>query len=343
MKYSNGYDMDAVLPALTGRLAWRSDDETSASGRYFEDFHALCRLDNLKSTIEIDADIDDYLSSLQSSVIARCLNGVLNETEFIEEVWLHDRIINSQDTPIENGAAFCGYRIKIPKAFDKSVWIRSATLFFDSVKSFKLYLFQEGKQSPIQSFDVTSEANGKASVDFQNLVLSYSVYKGDVFYLGYFQSDLGTTKALQEQVCENKTLCFGAMPCIAQATGSTSFNQKYVALNTYPYGLNLEVATFNDFTGVVKKNAFLFDELQGLCMAYAVLDQIRMNTRSNGTERKLQEVFDPVTIQMELNGAAPISDGPKIKGLSERIEREMQRVKQSFYPKQKAVIHSLCS
>lgn len=344
MKYSNGYDMDTVLPLLSARVGWRSQNNSSASGRYFEDFHALCQAQNLRNT-QINASISDsdfasYLSSLQSAVISRCLNGVLNETEYLEEVQVRDRVINSQDFPLQNGEFFCGYRIKIARDQALSVQIRSVTLYFDSVVTFNLYLFKEGIHQPIKTISVTTVANDQTTIDLTDLVLNYPAYKGDVFYLGFYQMDLGSAHAINEVSTYNQTKVFSAIPFISQALSPTSFNQKFITWTYFPYGMNLQIASFRDFTGLIKKNAFLFDELQGLTMAYVVLEQILYSNRNNADERKLSELVSNGTLQMELQGAVPISDSPQITSLGKRIEREIQRVKKSFYPSAQPVSYT---
>lgn len=339
MNYSNGYDLDKVLVALKGRLGWRSQGDTPASGRFFEGFHAACNAQYLKSSQQnkdiTDFDFEDYLSSLESDIITRCLNGVFNESEFLEELMVHDRVVNSQDTPIDNGNSFVGFRIEIAKAYDIAVWLRHVQLYFDGAVTFNLYLFKEGVHQPIQTIPVTSVAGDQALVELKNLVLSYDQLKGSVFYIGYYQKDLGSVRALYELSTYNTARCYKLRPWSSQALSPTSFNQKYITWTYYPYGLNFQVASFRDFTGRIVKNPHLFDELVGLQMAYYVLEQVLYSTRQNADQRKLQEV-DPLALQMDLTGAAPISDGPQIMGLSKRIQRETQRVKESFYPKPKA-------
>lgn len=340
MNYSNGYDLDKVLPILSNRVGWRSQGDTPASGRFYEGFHAVCSADYLKSIQPnkdiTDNDFEDYLASLQTDIISRCLNGVFNEPEFLEELMIHDRIVNSQDVPIENGNSFVGFRIEIAKAYDIAVWLKQVQLYFDGAATFNLYLFKEGVHQPLQTISVTSVAGDQTVIDLTNIVLSYAQYKGQVFYIGYYQKDLGTVRALYEQSRYNTTLCFKLRPWNSQALSPTSFNQKYITWTYYPYGLNFQVASFRDFTGKIIKNAYLFDELIGLQMAYYVLEQVLYTTRNNPEERKLSDKITDGTLQLDLQGAAPISDGPQIQGLGKRIQREAQRVRESFYPKPKA-------
>jgi hypothetical protein len=71
-------------------------------------------------------------------------------------------------------------------------------------------------------------------------------------------------------------------------------------------------------------------------MAYQVIEDIVYSVQSDKTERVLKDQLAKVGMQMDLNGAAPISDSPQVIGLRQRIERETKRVKNAFYPNPKA-------
>jgi hypothetical protein len=81
----------------------------------------------------------------------------------------------------------------------------------------------------------------------------------------------------------------------------------------------------------------MFDELIGLSMAYAVIEQVIYAVRSNSTERILKDQLDKLGIQLDLTGSVPLADTPKVMGLRQRIEREAKKVKELFYPKAEAI------
>ena len=82
----------------------------------------------------------------------------------------------------------------------------------------------------------------------------------------------------------------------------------------------------------------MFDELIGLQMAYTIIEKILYSTESSVKERILKGQLYEAGLQLDLNGSAAISDGPKTEGIKQRITKEALRIKEAFYPKQKSII-----
>lgn len=359
--YTNGFDYSQCISALFGRLGWRastlsdqpvlsSNNTTSRSGRYFNDMHALVTIPNIKSVLDnpnmTDDEFNAELESIQKSVIMRCLNGVFSEKEYLEQVLLFNRL-GMNDQAVTNSGLFVGYEINVAKDFDKAVQVDSATLLFDSNKTFTVYCFKDGKKTPVWSQEVTVVANESTVVDLNDLILNYinPSTKGSRFFLGYFQDDLGSAKAIREQVeCWNNTHVFKAEAFYSVKTsGQTDFDRDQRSYTYEPMGMNLQISSFSDWTGMIVKKSNLFDELQGLSMAYVVIERIVYSTASNGTERLLKDGIMQASAIQDLTGSAPVSDGPApITGLNKRMEREILRVKKSLFPIVKAQTVSLC-
>lgn len=345
--YTNGYNLNRVLSALFGRLGWKQPDIAgspvidapnlvSKSGRLFNDgsFHPLVTISNIKSVMEeagaADVNLNSYLTTLQNSIIMRCLNSVFDGPEIVEVVKLFERY-GQNDQVINSSGQFVGYEINVANAADTACQLDAVTLYFDEAATFNLYLFKDGVIAPVKTIEVTTEAGSLSTVSLVDIVLNTGKY-----YFGYFQDDLGSCKAIWEQVkCWNKTLLFSASNVAAAATGSTSFNRDNRTYPGYTYGLNLEISTFKDYTRLIERKANMFDEMIGLQMAYCIMEQVLFAVRSNSTERILKDQVDRLGLQLDLTGAAPISQGPKVTGLRQRITREAEKVKGLFYPKQK--------
>lgn len=345
--YTNGFNYAAVLYALINRIGWRnstisaniglvdSTNQVSKSSRYFSDFHGMVTADNLKDVQEnpqiSNADFNAYLDSLQRSVIMRALNGVFSAPEYIEQVLLFERF-DRQDLPIVSSGNFVGFYITVGKAFDMAVQIDSVTLKFESDVTFPLYLFKSGKKNPIWSQSVSAVGGDMTVINLADVVLNYigAATKGTTFYFGYFQSDLGSVRAIRENIIAwNKTLVFGAYPFKSVATGN-DFDRNIIGYTDVNFGLNLEMSSFKDWTQIIVKKPNLFDELIGLTMAYVVLEQIIYSVRSNKTERILKEGLTLASLIQDLNGVVPVSDGPPaVEGLSKRIQRELAKVRKA--------------
>lgn len=353
--YTNGFDYSRIIAAMFGRVGWKqpiksgspvinSTNLISKGFRYFNDgsFHTIVTVDNVKATMEeagaSDANLNLHLESFQRAAIMRCLNSVFREPEQIEQVLLFNRL-GQNDQPVTNTGQFVCYEINVAPAMDIGTQIDSATLLFDQDVTFNLYLFKDGKKSPLSVIQVSAVANEATVVNFSDLVLNYigSSTKGTRFYFGYFQDDLGSAKAIQEQVCgHNKTCCFRAEPAyMKKNAGEYDFDRNQRSYTIQPYGINLEMSSFRDHTQQIVKKANLFDEVIGLTVAYMTIEQIIYACRSNANERILKDELSKVGIQMDLNGAAPVSDSPKIKGLNTRIEEELKRMRKSFFPRPK--------
>ncbi|MDP4151190.1 MAG: hypothetical protein Q8943_17420 [Bacteroidota bacterium] len=351
-KYTNGFNQSVVLPVLMGRMGWRQStiqkyalldatNQGSTTGRYFNDFHALCKISNLLDSQE-DKDIstDDfntYLQSLQQSVIMRCLNSVFQEPDYLEQVLLYERNTRVQAS-VNNAGLFVGYEIDVAKSFDVAVQIDSATLYFDQDITFPLHLFKDGKKTPIWSQVVTVNAFENTVVDFPDLVLNYigAQTKGSVYYFGYFQADLGSARAIREQVEQwNQTMCMRIGAFTAPQTDTLAFNSSTRYITNLPYGMNLEMSSFRDHTQMIIKKANVFDNAVGLQMVYSVLEQVLYSTRINEKERILKDGLGAMGLMLELRGAIPASDVARTTGLQTKIDAEYARVSKTFYPKQR--------
>jgi hypothetical protein len=351
--YTNGYDFTAVITALKDRVGFRQpvgtgvptltpDVTTTLGGRYFQDFHSLVTVENIKSTMEqaaaSDADLITYLTNLRQAAIMRALNGVFTGPQIVEQVKLYDRYGLNDQLP-ENNGQFVGFEIDVANETDVAVQLDALHVYLDSAVTFNVYLFKDGIPAPVFTIPVTSVA-----ATITELVLTDKVIGRGKYYLGYFQDDLGSAKAYQEQVkCWNRTFWFGAMLMQSASTGATTFDRSNRTYPGLPFGLNVEMSSFKDHTKQIQRKAAMFDDLIGLIMAYSVIEQIIYAVRSNAGERILKDQLDRIGLQLDLNGAAPISDSPKMKGLKQRIDQAVIDVKEAFYPKSKPQTVSLCS
>ncbi len=363
MNYTNGFDIDLVLPALRQRLGWKqptlsgspviADENTkSISGRNFgQSFHAMCTVNNLKANQEdpaiSDTDFNQYLSDLQSDMIMRSLNEVFRSHELIEQVLLYTRF-GYNDIPIGNSNQFVGYVINIANDKSISTAINYLTLYFNKSVAFPIYLYEDGVKDPLMSFEVSVAAWERtlweldgSDGDHPQIVLKF--VKGRRYYLGYYQSDLGTAQAIREQIdCWATSLCFEAYPLSAPIDGAGfGFNHNYRQFPFLPGGINMEMISFKDHTEKIIRKANLFDEMQGLQMAAYALELIGNSMRTNREQRQSEQQSGRAFL--ELNQAFPTKEQPITPGLKSRIDREMTKLKQTFFPKQGAVSLPMCT
>lgn len=340
---TNGYDIDATLPNLR-RLGWinptdedydivNNDNQISLCNRWYNDdsFHPLCRIDYLydcqpDKSIS-DVEFNTYLETLRDSTISSMLNYVFDNPQFKESGLLYDKLRNTELETVTNTGKFVGIRFNLSKK-DYFLNLVTAALFFDSAKTFTLYLFNEftGK---VAEWEVTTVANKQVIVDLSEAMrYNDTVTKGGDWFLGYFQDDLGDTKAIRYPVCWNDTYTFGAESIAGTVTGAEAFNMQNYEETYDTYGINVEYSVTEDLTEFIRRNAYLFDNLQGLMMAATVMEIIYTTDRSNRKQRITDEIQS-----MAFSGLNNITTAtnPTEAGIKSKIRKEIQRVKKALY------------
>lgn len=350
--YTNGFNHTQVIASLKDRIGFRQPSgsgaptltttvTTSNSGRYFQDFHALVTVDNMKACMELtnasDAELITHLSQRRSAAILRALNGVFTAPQVIDQPSLIFCRTGINDVKETKADRFVGYRIRVSDTPDAAVQLDSLQLYFDGEVTFDIHLFKDGNPTPLWSQEVTAEADAITDVPLSGKVLNRGLY-----YLGYFEDDLGSVSAYRQEGEDEDFIYFDADPITAKATGGLTFNRNEVSEYEQIIGLNLEISSFKDYTTAIKRKSAAFDELIGLVLAYDTIEQILYSARSNATERFLKDQIVKVGIQMDLTGAAPVTDSPQIMGLRQRIDRETARVKRSFYPQFTSKTGEIC-
>lgn len=319
---------------------------SSIAGRYFEQFHPLCTLENLLSvhpnknfTGINDPAFLTFLSDLEQGVIMQLLNGVFNEPQLIESTLIFDRQLRN-DIPYTSEGKFCGYRLYIaPGEF--AAQISRASFIFNGAATFNLYLFQDMQTEPLFTKSITTIAGQEVMVDLEDWIIHYTQpsSQGGVFYMGYFQNDLPNNVLALDQFINrwNESLAFGYTAFETPAIGSTDFLRIQIPYTYRTYGMNLEIQTYKDFTNRVVKNASLFDEAIGLMMAVIILGYEAYSTRTNQTER----ITQPMAAQIygELNNSGYASENnPFIAGLKKQVERETKRINDNFFKKSGVIV-----
>lgn len=352
--WTNGFNYSQTIAALFGRLGWRQgtitgapvadgNNATSRSGRYFDDFHPIVSLQNVKQIIEdpaaSDAEINAWLDATQRGVILEALNGVINEREILEIGTDFNRYTEANDREIINETNFVGRRITPGKVLELAIQLDAIALYFDGNITFPLYLYQEGKKAPIWTGNVTAVANEKTLVTLPDLVLGYFGVNhiGGAYYLGYFQEDLGSVKAIDESRIDYSPSNCWTIEFIESRRIGSDFDRKIVKGSPWSHGLNLQLSAFKDWTNQIVKKANLFDELIGLQMAAKILERALYAVRSNSTERILKDQLLTLGL-FDLSGTNPgVPDAPVTTGIRQKIEREIKRVKKIFFPAPRAV------
>lgn len=348
------YRRDEVIQALFGRVGFRQPTEAAYTGildpenaaskskRYFDDFHAMSNVPNIREACNRDAkieveDFNTYLKNLQEACILAVLDGVFDKPEVIEQRMEFDRC-DQRPVLMPNAGRFVGRQINIASDPRKSVRINAITLFFNGDATFNLYLFDNVKKAPIKAIEVTTQADNQVVVMPEDWLLSYmsTASKSGLYFLGYFQDDLGDVQAYDEQPfiwnCGN---CYGVRQIEANVVPSeVDFIRYNPFITNRTQGLNIEFSSLVDFTEVIIRSPQAFDKAIGLQMAAMVVERVVHGQRSNGTQRIAEATAGRLYNDLNLDMATP--EMPYSSGLKNQLRRELKRLHDNFFPKAKA-------
>lgn len=345
---TNGFDINTVLSALSSRIGWQQptqvdsvaldeDNLTSDSGRYFQQFHPMLTLQNLRATIEDeklnDMQFNGFLADLKKGVITSVLNAVFNRSQQLESTLIYDRL-RRNDNLTTNSGKFVGYRLwSAPGSY--AIQISQASFLLTANATFNLYLFHDAVTAPLYTLPVTVVGGSETIIELADWIVKYidkaKQVQGGVYYIGYFQNDLPSgCVAIEQYVNEwNKTYVFGYTAFEAVANGSTDFVRNSVPYTYRTYGMNLEIQAYRDYTNWIIKNKSLFDEVIGLAFSVVALGYMTYSTRTNFTQRITQQLAQNIYNEINANGSYVST--PYIAGLKKQIEREISRLQDNAF------------
>lgn len=314
--------------------------KSGASGRYFEQFHPYCNLANLGPAIQQDLTVGglgvtpstSFLVDLEEGMITSLVAAVFNQPQMLQDTMIYDRKLR-QDNAWTNTGKFCGYRIYIASG-EYVAAIRKASFIFNGAATFNLYLYQDMNPVPLYTQQVTTIAGQEVYVDLTDWIVKYnngSSAQGGVYYIGYYQNDLGAVQALDQFVSQwNQTYAFGYTAFETPQTGAGTFNRIAIPYSFVTYGMNLVVETYKEFTHRIIKNASMFDEAMGLAMAVIAIGYQAMNVRTNVTTRLTEDTA--AKLYGEINNSGDSKDiNPYVAGLKMQLRRELKKLSDNFF------------
>lgn len=343
-----------AIQALFGRVGFRNTTQVeytglittpnteSRSGRYFDEFHRIITVPNLKDVANYDpaisnVDFNTMLAQWQKSAIAAVLGGVLSKAELIEHQMIYERDYEEPQV-LENTGKFVGYMIQVANRTNLVVRPKALSLLFNEAGTFNVYVFSHLKKDPIATIPVTTVADEEVIVSIPDVVLTAigSVSKSRTYYIGYFQDDIEALgiKALDYGMHLKRTaICYNAEGIEAAAVSTTDFNRYNPPFTGRTYGLNIELTSSRDYTEVILQSPQLFDKAIGLQMAAFIVEAIIHSTRSNKDQRIGAEGVKQLYTDLNLRFSTP--EFPYTTGLKNQVERECERVFRNLFPKDK--------
>lgn len=336
---------DKIKTSLLGGVGFRQSpitayaivdaaNQVSQSGLFYQDASTLVTVKNIKDAQQVisiaDVDFNTYLQQLQEgAIIEVCRKVTASQADFIQEVNLYPYEKSFKNTITTRGK-FVGFVFDPKRKAGILGRINFLEVCFNEAVTFDIHLFNSNKpNAPIQTQSVDAIANEAVVIPMDWYIADDVSHKGGSFYVGYFEDDLGTAKAVKKDYdlaqLQVNTKCFYVRPISLDHTG-TAIDVESVINESDTFGLNMGIGIYNDYTEIIIRNKNIFWSAIQLQMAEKVLSVLRTSTRLNGNNRTINVPIDDVNFDLFGN------DKLKIQGIVTKLQREIESViKMLFY------------
>ncbi|MFM9825837.1 hypothetical protein [Flavobacterium sp.] len=307
------------------------DNTTSLSGLFVND-NPYAKIEFLKDTQDYkDISYDEFnalLKDMQKSSSISICSQVFNEFDFIDRGLIYKNASNKIGVEtLPNG--FVGYKIEVSQAKNTAFSINRVILDFNGTGTFTLLLFNTGKKVALQSKVITIASDNQ--VEELNWVLdnTSTTYKGD-YYIGYVSTGIAVSPFKREWNNANvmssfKELCLEKI-FVKNHTGNQLFNLDLIEGLSQDTGLNLDISIYDDYTDFILNNKMLFAKAISLEFTIRCLQMYVSSIRSNTNERKSQELYQKIMIEIE--GTKGSDSLISVTGLREQAIGEISQLKQ---------------
>lgn len=336
---------DKIKASLFGGVGWRqptlsgydivdSDNQQSDSGLFFQDASSFCTIQNVKDSqqdVDVsDAQFNDYLKSLQESCIVEACNKITaNESDLVQSVNLYPYEKAFNET-LEKRGRFVGFEFGQPRCLSMIGRIPWIELSFNEDVVFDIHLFNSNRKDPIETKSVTASANESVIFDLGYFIGDNDQFKGGNFYLGYFEDDLGTAKAIKKDYdlsnFQVSTKLFDVNPISLDVNG-TQIDVRNPISESDTFGLNIGVDIYNDYTELIIRNKNMFWNAISYQMSEKVLSVLFTSVRSNRTQRNLK--LDAGDVLFDLHGDKERG----IKGVKSKLFMAIADIKKMIFYK----------
>jgi hypothetical protein len=306
-----------------------TDNKTTLSGLYFDEYpyaNFIGVKDTYIDSAVSSAAINLFLKTWQQNAIIDVCKDVFGEDTLESGSFLEKDF--DFDKTIENSGKFVFWKIIVPRGYVMTIKTVGLTLN-GIVANLKIYVFNSSQLAALSSATtVTSVANSeKIAAMSYNLFGTSQTLKSGIYYVGYFQSDLGSVKAIQRDYYMLDSIC-SIEPALATPNGTSRPDYDQISLTGYTHGLNIDYVIQKDNTQHYLNNVTLFDQAIRMNVWCKVLNQYLLTQRYNATEISSKENNNDSKIFTELNGFR--SDELYQPGMKKMYYKEIENVKKSF-------------
>ena len=272
------------------------------------------------------SDIDLYLLSSRESAIDTALDTVFNDKKSRQKVKsIYENIalfkgVASITNKQTNNDNFVGIRVRVKTDRDLVTVVNKISHQFSEAVNFNLHVYHSSEQEPLLTIPIVHTRNNSSQwtvpSDFKIRYISDDYDAGGEFYIGYAQSELGTSQALiNTSIDWYNGMCCGnaeywnkyskyisltgfSVPESSFTVGVDMFDVKEVT--TYynnNFGLNLNITTQCDLTPFFIQQSNIFAEAINYQWGLNILRGFASNTRGTNTlanqvaEKARDEIF----------------------------------------------------
>ena len=334
------FDVSKIKNSLSGLIGFKqpfnpdyaivdAENQLSESG-YYVNSNPFAKIEHIKSCQDYHGISDDDFNTVLSDIIensaVNVVNQVFSKPSYIDRNFIYKNATNKIETEVlPNG--FIGFRIQPDNTKSIGFKITRAFLDFEGTGEITIMLFNSAKKTVLKQEVVTINS------DHQEVILDWvvndtdSVYKGE-YFIGYINNaNLKPFKRNYEnsEIMSYITHLDIEKVLVSDHSTDTLFDLNDVTFLNENTGLNLDITVYDDFTDLVIQNRFLFARAIYLDAIIISLQIYMASLRSNRNERKAEELYNKII--MEVEGMKSKDGSTIVKGLKPQLLTEISQVK----------------
>lgn len=337
-------DVPRLISNIEQQIGWRQPidtenaivdafNNTSNSGKFFQDYSKAVRIENLRTSWPLlnDADFNTKLKQETEESIVRAsyaaVNGAADLIETKPLFHFENDFLNKVPNVTDK---FVGFELQLKKKEGVAIKLNKIMSQFDGIVSpLKLYVYHSTQKTAIFTIDITTQVD---SVKTQNndttLYYQNDLYVGGTFYIGYYQNDLGSTQAYNREFeradIQNRYECISMRSISVINSGIELFDINDIVNESETWGLNFDISIYKDWTQLIIDNITVIEDLLGYQTVSMFINSMLYNNRNNDFQKANQDRF-----LIELKGLS----GAKELGIETILQKELERVQQIFFPR----------
>lgn len=280
---------------------------------------------------EVIDNLSDYLLEVDTKATDMAVDAVMNHKKvkgevksIFNNVLLFSGVANYNST-IANEGKLVGLKITLKESRSLAVILHKIGHQFDgTLEDLTIYLYHTSQKSPLTSFTIDhSTALSSQWTSLSNYVIKYLSDNHDIggsFFLGYFQDDLDTVKALKKDLKFDQyykpssdprkdykayspfvnVVGFEIPSTYLDGTDLPNADFEGDSFVTYDnnFGLNLQFSSKCDLSPFLIQQEEVLAEVKSISFAYLILQAMAYSTRGSNAvanlvmDRAKEEIFN---------------------------------------------------